>query len=443
LALDRLSNEDVQILNLERGAIRGHTCKVLVLERAGNRALPTLEALRDHLQARLHVAPRLGQRVVPTPLGIANPSWCDDPDFDIARHVTRLEATAPIGAEALREIVARRMSHRLDRAHPLWHIDLVAGLPGDARALIWRVHHAVADGTTCMRLGSEVLWDEDPSDSCSPASAWTPGPTPTSFALVRQGVRDRVHAPSRPRRPGTSVVRGPSPGVLDRELGARASITPFAHRIGPARTIGFAGVSLSHCRAAVKSIDQAITVNDVVLGLVAGGVRAWLQEGGNPLRGIRAKIPVSLHQPGEGDGVGNRDSYFFVDLPVDEPDPLKRLLSINRETQQRKLHHDAEMLYRLGHHPFVARWAMSPHVFTFNVSNVRGPAREIYVLGARVREMYSVAEIAQHHALRVAALSVADALFFGLCADRAAVSHLDKLTDGLRRSADELLGLAR
>jgi hypothetical protein len=86
---------------------------------------------------------------------------------------------------------------------------------------------------------------------------------------------------------------------------------------------------------------------------------------------------------------------------------------------------------------------MSPHVFTFNVSNVRGPARDIYVLGARVREMYSLAEIAPRHALRVAVISAAGTLFFGLCADREAVHDLDLLADGIERSVEELLAVAR
>ena len=85
---------------------------------------------------------------------------------------------------------------------------------------------------------------------------------------------------------------------------------------------------------------------------------------------------------------------------------------------------------------------MSPHVFTFNVSNVRGPADDVYVLGAKVSELYSLAEVAQHHALRVAVISCGGSLFFGLCADRDAVTDLDVLSDGLRRSVEELLSVS-
>jgi hypothetical protein len=233
-------------------------------------------------------------------------------------------------------------------------------------------------------------------------------------------------------------------------LSPSAAVTPLAQRAGSGRTVAFAAASLERCRQAGKAIDEAITLNDVVLAIMAGGVRAWLDRGPGPvpaipgirgIRGIRVKVPVSLHHDGEGDKVSNRDSYFFVDLPVAENDPVKRVLAINRETTERKLHHDAETLYRLAQHPFLSQWAMNPRVFTFNVSNVRGPAGDVYVLGARVGELYSLAEIAQHHALRVSVISATGSLFFGLCADRESVKDLDVLADGLRGSTEELLSL--
>ena len=157
---------------------------------------------------------------------------------------------------------------------------------------------------------------------------------------------------------------------------------------------------------------------------------------------IRVKVPVSLHGDAHDHDDGNRDSYFCVDLPVHEADPAERVLAISRETQERKLDHDAELLYRLGRHPFVAHWAMSPRSFTFNVSNVRGPSSTVYVAGAAVRELHSLAEIAQRHALRVAVVSLSGELFFGLLADRDAVADVDLLAESIERSCEEICALA-
>jgi WS/DGAT/MGAT family acyltransferase len=442
--IDRLCAEDVQILKLEAGAIRGHTCKVLVLERCGERPLPTLRALREHISARLDAAPRLRQRLVATPLRVAHPVWLDDPEFEIERHVTRVEMAEPASRDALEPIVASLMAERLDRAHPLWHLDVVEQLEHDSMALIWRVHHCLADGTTCVRLASAVLWSAGPDEPSPAPSSWRPHPDPSATALLALGLKARVGQVRR-LRPG-SRPQLPSPlrarTTVRRELARGAALTPLAERVGSTRDVAFALAPLDDCKRVGKAIDEAVTLNDVVLSILAGGVRAWLDHGMRPVEGIRVKVPVSLHH-GENDEFGNRDSYFFVDLPVAEADPAKRVLAINQETCERKLGHDAETLYRLGLHPFFAHWAMSPHIFTFNISNVHGPSNDVFVCGARIRELYSLAEIAQRHALRVAVISAAGKLFFGLCADREAVRDLDVLADGLRRSTDELLRLGR
>ncbi len=441
MRLDRLTAEDALILSREGGTVCGHTCKVLILVRTGERPLPTLEQLRRSVNARLDAAPRLRRRLVETPLRVAGPAWLDDPTFDIARHITQVHTPAPVNRDGLAQIVAGLMTRRLDRAHPLWHLDVVE-IEHESLALVWRIHHCMADGATSVRLGAAVLWDDDP-DVVPPApTSWTPAAGPGAIGLFALGIGDRAHHARRrhaaARRRGS---RWPSPVILRRELTREADLTPLAASAGSGRRVAFTMAPLAECRRAGKAIGPAVTLNDVVLAIVAGGVRTWLEHVSGADATIRVKVPVSLHGSGEDDAVGNRDSYFFVDLPVHEGDPAARVLAISRETRERKLGHDAETLYHLGRNPLVSRWAMSPRVFTFNVSNVRGPAGDVYVCGARVREFYSLAEIAQQHALRVAVISAAGNLFVGLNADRDAVVELQAMTDGMRRSVEELLAL--
>lgn len=441
--LDRLSAQDVRILKREGRSIRGHTCKLLVLEEPQQGALPTVDELRASIAARLDAAPRMRQRLAYTPLHVANPVWVDDVEFDIERHVTAVSTVGPTSRDRIESLVGALMTQRLDHKHPLWHLNVVERLDDGSMALIWRVHHSMGDGTTCVRLGSEVLWSYSPDAVPPSALRWWPHPVPGGMSLFVRGLADRGW--SHPHRRG--AAHGPrslraSEAVVRREVSRTAALTQLAKEPGSRRRVAFAAAPLADCHCAAKAIDENITLNDVVLSLVGDGVREWLRHGHGPTEGIRAKVPVSLHRPDEGDEVANRDSYFFVDLPVAEPDPVARLRAINAETREHKLDHDAETLYRLGAHPFFARWAMSPRVFTFNVSNVRGPGRDVYVLGARVREMYSLAEIAPRHALRVAVISAAGSLFFGLCADREAVEDLDVLADGIERGADELLAVA-
>jgi diacylglycerol O-acyltransferase / wax synthase len=442
ITFDRLGPEDVQILKKEAGAICGHTCKVLILEPTDGRPLPTLDQLRAYIASRLGAATRLRQRLVQTPLRVARPAWFDDPEFDIARHVTRYGSGRAVDRDQLEQIVGELMSRRLKRSHPLWHIDVVERLADGTMGLIWRVHHCMADGATCMRMAGSMLWSEHPAQEPVDGPRWEPLPAPGPIGLFRAGLADRAqrrrqHRPAGERN-GPSLLAARE--IIRRELSRTAAATRLSQRIGTRRSVAFAQAPLEDCKRAGKAIDSHVTVNDVVLGIVAGGIRRWLAHVNGPTDGIRVKVPVSLHS--DDDRLANHDSYFVVDLPIAEPDPAKRLVAINRATTQRKLDHDAETLYRLGQHPIVSRWAMSPHVFTFNVSNVRGPASDVYVLGARVRELYSLSEIAQHHALRVAVLSAGDKLSFGLCADRDAVRDLGVLADGIRSATNELLAAA-
>jgi diacylglycerol O-acyltransferase / wax synthase len=444
IVIDRLSAQDVQILRREAGPVRGHSCKVLVLERAGQRALPTVDDLRAAMTARLDSAPRLRQRLVSTPLRIARPAWADDPEFDITRQVTAVRADGPVSRSRLEHIVADLMARRLDRSRPLWHLDVVEELTDGAMALIWRLHHCMADGDTAIALASAVLWSPDASAGPGVAGPWQPRRLPGRGALLVEGMRERGRQLLHPRvRTGTRIgTLLASRAALTRELSPAAAVTAFARRAGQRRSASLIQVPLEDCKRAGKAISESITLNDVLLAIIAGGLRTWLDQHDHPGRGIRVKVPVSLHRPGEQGVVANRDSFFFVDLPVSEPDPAARVRAIGHQTRERKRDRDADVLYELGLRPMVARWAMSPRVFTFNVSNVRGPADPVYVLGGRVRELYALSEIAEGHAVRIAAISSSGTLAIGLLADSRAVADLPALADGIRRSAQEILQYA-
>nr|MDQ6915746.1 wax ester/triacylglycerol synthase family O-acyltransferase [Actinomycetota bacterium] len=116
----------------------GHACKVLRLQTGDGL---DLAGLRAHVGARLDAAPRLRQRLAPTPLGLAPPVWVDDLGFDLARHVRRLPAGGPVDDARLREVVAGLMAERLDRAHPLWTLHAIEEPGGAIAALVWKLHH--------------------------------------------------------------------------------------------------------------------------------------------------------------------------------------------------------------------------------------------------------------------------------------------------------------
>jgi hypothetical protein len=414
-----LSAEDRAILDLEGPTVAGHTCKVIVL---GSPA-PTVEQLRGLIGSRIGPVPTL--KAVLSGEGDA-PAWMQDPAFDIRRHVASVPG-GPIGEAGLTDIVASLFAQRLPRDRPLWRLDLVQ-IEGERAALVWRLHHAIADGTAAMRFARTLLWDDEDERSGG-ASQPREGGAP--------------HARDDERR------RGHLAAFIRREFGESPHRSPFDGEIGTRRRIALATVPLQPLHDAAEALDEA-TVNDAVLAIVSGGLRDWLAHHHGDLGSVRLRVPVSLHS--EGDAAGNRDSFFTVPVSLGDPDPVSRLREIHRQTEERKRAHDAEHLDRFlaaldKASPRLERLAerieAGARSFALAVSNVPGPRRPVSVLGSPVESMHSLAEIGRHHAFRVAVVSIGGDLCFGLIADPAIVDDLSAMARGVETQAAELIAASR
>lgn len=416
-----LSDEDLAILGLESDTVAGHTCKVLVLEQPVDP-----DRLREAIGARLDQAPELSMRLAET-----DGAMCWSPaEVDLSEHVLAHDTAGPVDEAGLLAAVARAFERRLDRSIPLWRLEVISPLSDGGSVLLWTIHHALADGSTVMRLGREALWTVH-GESGSSASH------PRSPADAQAAAHRRAE----------ELL------TLAREAPHVWHSSPFSGRIDGHRAVAFASADLERLRQAAARSCMA-TVNDAVLTVVGGGLRRWLEAHHDRLGPIRVKVPVSLHGLQASDRgarepeLGNRDSFFCLDVPVAPADPLARLQSVQRATRVRKHEHDAEHLDSLMHElgavsprlrRFADRLLASSRAFALNVSNVPGPVLRVSVAGVPVRAMYSVAEIGQRHALRAAVVSYAGSLRFGLCADSTLVEDLDALAQEIEADAAELI----
>ncbi|HEY3866235.1 MAG TPA: wax ester/triacylglycerol synthase domain-containing protein [Solirubrobacteraceae bacterium] len=412
-----LGPEDRAILALESPTVAGHTCKVV---RLGGPSLD-VDALRARVAERLELAPALTRRLGGS---AQEPSWVPDADFDLANHVVRAPVEGAVDHAGLLELVARLFEQRLDRAQPLWRMDVVALADGGS-ALVWRIHHALADGTASVRYARTLLWDHGPEEIAAT-------PSQAAVAHAADDVRRRAHLA----------------GFLRREYARGARHSPFDGSIGERREVAFAAVSLPDLHAAAKGLCGG-TVNDGVLTIVTGALARWLRTRHGHLGRIRVKVPVSLHH--EGDATANHDSFFSLAVPLNEADPVARLHTIHAATKARKAAEDARyrehLLRELAGVPSLERFAErlehSPRTFALNVSNVPGPRAPVSVLEAPVEHLHSIAEIAEHHALRVSATSLAGVLCFGLCADAELIDRLPLMAEGIEAEAQALEAAVR
>jgi WS/DGAT/MGAT family acyltransferase len=218
------------------------------------------------------------------------------------------------------------------------------------------------------------------------------------------------------------------------------------------------GISpLRHLAATKRSLDDlrsirrtfGTTVNDVVLAVTAGALRRFLERRGESPGRLKAMVPVSVRVDGED--LGNRISFMFVALPLEEPDPVQRLRQVHLATSERKDAGEPEgadsALKSFAYAPraiqrVLSHAVASPRMFNLVVSNIPGPSEPLYMMGCKLEEAYPVVPLADGHALAVGVTTICDQACFGLYADRRALPDADLLAEDLDAAVEELLELS-
>jgi diacylglycerol O-acyltransferase / wax synthase len=467
---DRLSPLDVSFLYLEEPGTVMHVGTVLVFDTP--RGGFSFDRVLRHIEARIAYVPRYRQRVRGIPGRLANPVWVDDERFDITYHVRRSALPRPGTEEQLRELVARVQPRPLDRSRPLWEAYVVEGLAENRWAIVTKTHQALVDGVAAVDL-AHVILDDGPEPPDVPPVTWRPVREPTFVELVTGAVVDTVRRPTQVLdtvRAGLGDVQT-TLGKVGDAVGGLALAARTASR--PAPDSPLAVEVCEHRRVALVSTDLEdyrrirahhgsrrpsrvrVTVNDVALATVTGGLRAWLLTRGARVTGttvLRALVPVSvdIDQPGRAPTpLGSTVASVLVDLPVGEPSPVLRLQQI---AYQMQAHADsglavgAERLAGLGGfapptlHSLGARVAggLSRRLFNLVVSNVPGPQQPLYAAGARMLATYPVVPLGRRQGLAVGLTSYDGGVYFGLNADRDGMPDVDVLAGCIEEALAEL-----
>jgi WS/DGAT/MGAT family acyltransferase len=267
------------------------------------------------------------------------------------------------------------------------------------------------------------------------------------LGLLRLPAR-ALRSPAYARRFAADGVRAARAGLGMLRL-ARP-VHPVNAPLSPLRHLAGARLALSDLRAIGTGFET--TVNDVVLAVVTTAVRRVFQQRGEVPVPLKAMVPVNVRAPAEDGVSGNRVSFMFVNLPCDDPDPARRLRSINAETARRKRHEEphwvGEALDVVGYLPQPVRDAVShviasPMVFNLTVSNIPGPSEPMYMLGCELEEAYPVVPIADGHSMSIGVTTIGDRACFGVYADRKILPDADVLAGAIRESVDELLALTQ
>ncbi|HYX58874.1 MAG TPA: wax ester/triacylglycerol synthase family O-acyltransferase [Streptosporangiaceae bacterium] len=432
---------------------------------------PSHEEVLAHLARRVPLVPRYRHKLRTVPLRLGRPVWVDDPDFDLRYHVRRTALPAPGGDRQLADLMARVMSQRLDRDHPLWEYWLVEGLAGGRWALISKVHHCMVDGVSGTDL-YRVIFDSSPE----PPPELSPGLSlstvddrpvsaePPAVALAAQAALDAVVLPAREVLALSGAAADPAGAVRQATDMARAitKLAPAAWptarsslsgHIGRQRRYTWARASLDD----VKTIKRQLggTVNDVVLAAISGGFRTLLLARGEQPgpHMVRSLVPVSVRAPGEENVYENQVSAVLADLPVHVADPVARLAAVQAELQTLKTAKEAmvgEALTSLGRYtpfPFASWWVrlafgLPQRDIVTVTTNVPGPRQPLYGMGRQILEIIPYVPIATTLRTGISIFTYCDHVTFGITGDFAANPDVDVLAHGIEQGVAELLKAA-
>jgi len=422
---------------------------------------------RAHVAASLDGSPIFRRRVVHVPLRLARPFWVEDPHFDLDAHLQHSALPAPGDWIRLRELAQRMISRPLDPDRPLWHMTFVEGLsgvpelPGNAFAVIVRVHHAAADGAGTLDLFN-ALWSRTPQQRRRRARhGWRPETVPGPLDLLRRGVTGTLVQPRAAVGWAWKLARGGLGGLFEggrhsAPLLFRAAKSPFNIPISSRRSFDAVDLPLDGLRAAREPVPGA-TVNDVVLTVCSGGLRRYLAARADPApEDLVAMAPISVRASMQ-DGA-NRVSAMLVPLESGCADPLLRLGRIHRHAVDSKAYAAAIGARTLADSsrvvPFslataAARLYSGMHLsryhrppFNLVITNVPGPRETLYLGPAALVRGYGTAPVLDGLGLILVVTSYRDTLTISATAGHEAVPDPDRLVACIRDSFDELSAAA-
>lgn len=495
----KLSSVDASFLYLETPEMPMHVGSMAIFRLKDGYRGDFFEDFKAMIASRLHIAPILKSRLAKTPLDIDHPSWVEDDQFDIDRHIFKASLPAPHGRENLERIVGWIHAKLLNRARPLWEFYVFEGMANNEIGLYSKIHHACIDGGAGAAL-TNMVYDvsEVPREVPKPVEPVGTSRQPRDIAAhfidsyqqlwsqpitasaakdislprigkgdlgsvlfdnamfqIENAVKFAGNVPTMLKSVSDMASRVADPKARDSIAGMMSPSTMLNKAISSERSYATVSIPLSQAKDLAKRAGGKL--NDVVLALSAGVLRRYLLErSALPGRSLTAGVPISLRE--EGNTEANNQVFGMVcSLATNIEDPKARLEAIIGESAKSKeMSHPMRALMphlsnvsMLGAPILVQILALLysrsnlsdvlPPAANVTISNVPGPRQTLYAVGAELLHIFPVSIPAHGLALNITVQSYRDQLDFGFIAGANVIPNLRILADMLPQELSSLM----
>jgi WS/DGAT/MGAT family acyltransferase len=419
------------------------------------------ETLREVIQERLLKFRRFTQKV---DIDSAGAWWVDDDDFDLDRHLQRVNLPGKGGDDALQEHVGRLATEPLDPDRPLWQFQLIENY-GGTHALVTRIHHCIADGIALVGVmmsladgapqGQRVPGGSPHDDDEAHTNPWEVYLKPLTKGTIKAiNVSEVVLAK------GLEVLAQPDKLGDYRHVGgqvlkdaARIALMPndtptrLKGRPGTRKVVAWNDpLPLSEVKLVARALGASI--NDVLLACVAGALRSYLREHGEGGEGteLRAMVPVNLRPLDRALELGNRFGLAPLTLPVGIASPLARVREVRRRMDELKGGYQAFLAYALLGVVGLAPKSVQAQVLdlfgrktTAVMTNVPGPQQPVALAGTQVERLMFWVPQSGDVGMGVSILSYNGGVQFGVITDSRLCPDPQRIIDGFRPEFDKLV----
>ena len=431
-----LSSMDAAILGIEDKTNLMMVSGVLTFARPVD-----IDKLKEVLQTRWLTHRRMRQRVIRSSIPMAWPYWEDDPNFNLNAHVHRIALPNPGDQAALQTFASDLVSTPLDYSKPLWQIHVIENY-GDGGALLYRIHHAIGDGTALANLMMSVT--DVAADESGEETAVIPPHTNQQDSmshLAKQAVvavKVGRHFAKKFAIAGLDILSDPdkTEDYVNKGLAYTQSSLQIASKILEPETVfpNQLGVSKRVAWSRPFSLEEINdirevlggTLNDIMVTAIIGGLRRYMEIHEKPVNAarFRAAVPVNLRKNSSAANFGNKFGVVFLSVPLAMSDPKERLAEVCARMELLKQSEDAKTVYNL-----VSAFSLIPAglqsavvkqvgvLASAVITNVVGPTEERYFAGQKIESGMFWAPQSGRVGLGITIFSFGGNIYIGINAD--------------------------